>query len=121
MRPIRDYYTRFYALGSLLLALFLLSPGSFLGLGTAFDQLNFRVWSTLFPPEQNVAEELALVSLPEGIITAKQVNLQSTLEFSAALSTLNDHKAGAIGIGADLDPVIWRHVGNQLAELTWTA
>jgi tRNA A-37 threonylcarbamoyl transferase component Bud32 len=108
LRPIRDHYTRFYALGSLLLALFLLSPGSFLGLGAAFDQLNFRVWSTLFPPEQNVAEELALVSLPEGVSTAKQVNLQSTLELSAALSTLNDHKAGAIGIGTDLDPVIWR-------------
>ena len=108
MPPIRDHYTRIYALGSLLLALFFLSPGSYLGLGAAVDQLNFRLWSTLFPPEQNVAEELALVSLPKSISKAEQVNLQSTLEFSAALSSLREHDASAIGIGANLDKSIWR-------------
>ncbi len=109
MRPLRDHYTRLYALGSLLLALFFLLPGSLLGVGATLDHLNFRLWSALFPPADiEVADELVLVSLPDSIAKAKQPSLQSTQQLSALLSSLADNKASAIGIGTDLEQLIWR-------------
>ncbi len=108
MHPRKDYQTRLYTLGSLLLAVYFLLPGSQLGLGTAVDQLNFRLWAALFPPADiQVTDKLSLVILPETVAEATQPSRQSTEQLSKLLSRLTTHKAAAIGIVADLSPMIW--------------
>ncbi len=108
MRPDRDYTTRLFALGSLLLALAFLLPGNLFGLGVALDKLNFRIWSGLFPPQQvKAARDLAVVALPPSIGDAVDASLATTLALNQLLAELGEYQPTTIGIVSNLDPLIW--------------
>lgn len=108
MQPRRDYQTRLFAAGSLLLALYFLLPTSQLGLGAWIDHLNFRLWYTLFPPRTiEVDDKLQLVALPGGITEAGGPSLASTEALHDILDEVADHGAAAIGVIPDLSPVVW--------------
>jgi serine/threonine-protein kinase len=93
----------------LLLALVFLLPGSLFGAGAALDDMNFHLWARLFPAEKVIpAPELRLVSLPEALNTGATVNLENTQSLGRLLARLTDARAAAIGVVADLDPVIWQ-------------
>lgn len=103
----------------MLLALYFLLPASQLGLGAWFDQANFRLWSTLFPAEQQpVSERLRLVTLPEAVTAAQLPSLAVTEELTGVIAAVSDHGAAAIGILPDLGEVIWpgQEVQALLAE-----
>ncbi len=108
LRPDRDYTTRLFALGSLMLALAFLLPGKLLGLGTALDKLNFRLWAELFPPQQlEAAEKLAVVALPAEVADAEEASRSSTVALNQLLTELASFKPGAVGVVSNLDPLIW--------------
>ncbi len=108
MRPDKDYTTRLFALGSLLLALAFLLPGYLFGLGAALDKLNYRLWSGLFPPQQvQAAEQLAVVELPPEVSETSGASLATTQALNQLFTALGKYQPAAIGMVSNLDPLIW--------------
>ncbi len=108
MRPDKDYTTRLFAFGSLMLALAFLLPGHLFGLGAALDRVNYRIWSGLFPPQEvRAAAELAVVTLPAEVDDNAEASLSATLALSELLAELDRHQPAAIGLVSNLDPLIW--------------